>query len=44
MSDEEKEMELIKIWPTVQGIASIACMENVATSQPWETYLDKLIN
>lgn len=44
MSDEEKEIELIKIWSTVQGIASIACMENVTTSKPWETYLDKLIN
>lgn len=44
LSDEEKEIELIKIWSTVQGIASIACMENVVTSKPWETYLDKLIN
>ena len=44
VSDEEKEIELIKIWSTVQGIASIACMENVTTSKPWETYLDKLIN
>ena len=44
LSDEEKEIELIKIWSTVQGIASIACMENVTTSKPWETYLDKLIN
>lgn len=44
LSDDEKEIELIKIWSTVQGIASIACMENVTTSKPWETYLDKLIN
>ena len=44
LSYEEKEIELIKIWSTVQGIASIACMENVTTSKPWETYLDKLIN
>ena len=44
LSDEDKEIELIKIWSTVQGIASIACMENVTTSKPWETYLDKLIN
>ena len=44
LSDEEKELELIKIWSTVQVIASIACMENVTTSKPWETYLDKLIN
>ena len=43
LSDEEKEIELIKIWSTVHGIASIACMENVTTSKPWETYLDKLI-
>ena len=44
LSDEEKEIELIKIWSTVQGIASIACMENVTTNKPWESYLDKLIN
>lgn len=41
LSDDEKEIELIKIWSTVQGIASIACMENVTTSKPWESYLDK---
>ena len=44
LSDEEKEIELIKIWSTVQGIASIAGMENVTTNKPWESYLDKLIN
>ena len=44
LGDEEIELELIKIWSTVQGIASIACMENVTTSKPWETYLDQLIN
>ena len=43
LGDEEIELELIKRWSTVQGIASIACMENVTTSKPWETYLDKLI-
>lgn len=43
LSDIEKEIELIKIWSTVQGIASIACMENVETSMPWENYLEKLI-
>ena len=44
LSEEEKEIELIKIWSTVQGIASIARMENVVTAKPWEMYLDKLIN
>ena len=43
LSDDKKELELIKIWSTVQGIASIACMENVETRYPWETYLNKLI-
>lgn len=43
LTDDEKEIELINIWSTVQGIASIACMENVETSLPWESYLDKLI-
>ena len=44
LSEDEIEIELIKIWSTVQGIASIACMENVVTGKPWEMYLDKLIN
>ena len=43
LSDIEKEIELIKIWSTVQGIASSACMGNVETSMPWENYLEKLI-
>lgn len=43
LSDEEKEIELIKIWSMVQGLASITCMENVQTSLPWEDYLEKLI-
>lgn len=42
-SKEEKEIELIKIWSTVQGITSIVCMENIKTRMPWESYLDKLI-
>ena len=44
LSDDEKELELIKLWSMVQGVTSIACMENVKTSMPWESYLDKLIN
>lgn len=44
LSEDEIEIELIKIWSTVQGIVSIACMENVVTGKPWEMYLDKLIN
>lgn len=44
LSEDEIEIELIKIWSTVQGIASIACMENVVTGKPWEMYLDKLIH
>lgn len=44
LSDDEKELELIKLWSMVQGITSIACMENVKTRMPWESYLDKLIN
>ena len=44
LSNEEKEIQLIKIWSTVQGIASLACMENVVTSKPWEEYLDDIIH
>lgn len=28
----------------IQGVTSIACMKNVKTSMPWESYLEKLIN
>lgn len=44
LSEEEKELRLIKIWVTVQGVASIACMKNVVASKPWEAYLEQLIN
>ncbi len=42
-SDEEKEVELIHIWASVQGICALIGMENVKTSMPWERLLDRLI-
>lgn len=41
---EEKEIALIKIWSTVQGLASLVCMENVTISGTWEEYLEYLID
>lgn len=35
-TNEEKEIDLIKIWSTVQGLASICCMKNVNVSFNWE--------
>lgn len=35
LSDEEKEIELIKIWSIVHGMASIACMKGVKSSVNW---------
>ncbi len=44
LSDEQKEIELIKLWSTVQGVASLVCMENVVTKKSWEAYLDDILH
>lgn len=38
-TDDEKEIDIIRIWSTVHGLASLACMKNVEVSFNWE---DKL--
>jgi AcrR family transcriptional regulator len=35
-SKKEKETELLKLWASAHGIASIACMSGVETSFEWE--------
>jgi len=41
ISDYEKELEIIRIWASVQGLTSIVFMENVKWSRRWE---DEIIN
>lgn len=43
LTPEQIERELIKLWGSVQGIASIVCMENVSTVTPWEEMLEEII-
>lgn len=38
-SSDERETDIIKLWSTVHGLASIACMSGVTTSIDWEEKL-----
>ena len=38
-TNDEKEIDIIKIWSTVHGLASLACMANVEVSFNWEEKL-----
>ena len=38
-TDDEKEIDIIRIWSTVHGLASLACMKNVKVSFNWEEKL-----
>lgn len=40
-SDDEKELDIIKLWSSVHGLASIACMTGVKTSLDWN---DKILS
>lgn len=40
---KEQELELIKIWSSVQGLASIACMKNVVYDGSWEEAVEKIL-
>ncbi len=40
---EEKELDIIKIWSTVHGLASLACQPNVEVSFNWIEMLEKNI-
>ncbi|MBP5752315.1 MAG: TetR/AcrR family transcriptional regulator [Treponema sp.] len=43
LSDYEKELEIIRIWASVQGLTSIIFMENVKWSRDWEKELSNLL-
>ena len=38
-TNDEKEIDIIKIWSTVHGLASLACQPNVEVSFNWEEKL-----
>ena len=42
-SYEEQEIDLIKIWAMVHGMASIACMKGVKTSFNWNDPDERLL-
>ncbi len=43
LSDYEKELEIIRIWASVQGITSIIFMQNVKWSRKWKDEISKLL-
>lgn len=43
LSDYEKELEIIRIWASVQGLTSIMFMPNVKWSRNWKDEISKLL-
>ena len=43
LSYEEQEIELIKIWSIVHGMASIACMKGIKSSVNWNDLDERLL-
>ena len=43
LSDYEKELEIIRIWASVQGLTSIVFMENVKWSRDWKKEIANLL-
>ena len=43
LSDYEKELEIIRIWASVQGLTSIMFMQNVKWSRKWKDEISKLL-
>ena len=43
LSDYEKELAIIRIWASVQGITSIIFMQNVKWSRDWKAEIKKLL-
>ena len=43
LSDYEKELEIIRIWASVQGLTSIIFMQNVNWSHDWKKEISKLL-
>ena len=42
-TDDEKEIDIIRIWSTVHGLASLACQPNVEVSFDWIEKLESNI-
>ena len=42
-TQKEQELELIRIWSSVQGLASIACMKNVIYDGSWEEAVERIL-
>ena len=40
---KEQELELIRIWSSVQGLASIVCMKNVVYDGSWEEAVEAIL-
>ena len=43
LTDYEKELEIIRIWASVQGVTSIMFMQNVKWSRSWKKEISKLL-
>lgn len=43
MDEKQQEIELIKTWALVHGLASMCCIKGVVPSQNWEDMLDALL-
>lgn len=43
MSNEEKEIQIIRLWATVHGLSAIATMKNVTWDKKWEEQLHVLL-
>lgn len=43
LSDYEKELEIIRIWASVQGLTSIIFMNNVKWSRSWKKEISNLL-
>ena len=43
LSDYEKELEIIRIWASVQGVTSIIFMQNVTWSRNWKEEISSLL-
>ena len=43
LTDYEKELEIIRIWASVQGLTSIIFMQNVKWSRNWKEEISKLL-
>ena len=43
LSADEQELQIIRLWATAHGIASVATMKNVTWDKKWEEQLEQLL-